>query len=63
MLTRLVHLLASACAYVDMCMRAHDQVYIGSDPLELKLQVIVSFPMWVLGTEPESSAGMSALNC
>ena len=27
-----------------------------SEPPELKLQAVVSFPVWVLGTEPGSSA-------
>lgn len=29
--------------------------------LELELQIVMSHPMWVLGTEPESSA--RGLNC
>ena len=55
------------CAFVNVCHMSADTCRgqkRASEPLELELQMVVSFLMWVLGTELKSSgqAG-SALNC
>lgn len=60
---------------VSMCVYAH--IYVGhvhmkagtcrgpgeSDPLELASQAIVSYSMWVFGTEPSPFGAIRVLNC
>ena len=50
-------------SFVDLCSGHRSQKKI-SEPLELELQVVVSHPVWVLGTKLGSSArATNAFNC
>lgn len=48
------------CAHIFMCPQRSEE---GTKPLEPELKVIVSFMMWVMGTELKSPGGTECSNC